>query len=143
MAKENKNEQENKNKLELLMADIDSKVAEFCKLTGVKGKAVKKRWRDIKKQSAHEIPDDKITELEKAIRDYYVSKGYVVGDGTWEFQISFISEYNTKQLLVFLAAENAIHTELDMQGDTTKELLAETLKYFNDKTKKLNRCVLS
>lgn len=56
-------------------------------------------------------PDlDRLATLEATILDYYVAKGYVVGNGNWGFKVSINSIYKCKILKVYFY-ENDIENE--------------------------------
>lgn len=115
-----------------LMTEIDEKINRFVELTGAKGKVVKKRWRDIKKGRTEKVTSDRVAELEKAVRDYYVRNGATLGDGTWEFQVSILTEYSQKNLRIVLAVEGKEpFVELEVaEARNTKEMFDKAFEYF-------------
>lgn len=122
--------------VEQLMRDIDEKIGKFCAITGASGKVVKKRWRNIKNSSPATLPkhtDDKLDELEKAIRNHYIRKGYKVGDGAWEFQVTVISQYLNKHILILLDddSEEEAQEIYQAEASTLDALYTDALGYFN------------
>jgi len=115
-----------------LIEDIDKKINRFVSLTNAKGKLVKKRWRDIKKGRIEKVASDRVAELEKAVQAYYVSKGLTLNDGTWEFQVSILTEHKQKNLRVVLAVSGQEpFVELEVaQAKSTQQMFDEAFKYF-------------
>jgi len=66
--------------------------------------------------------DDILRRFEFVVKDYLVSKGYVIGDGTWTFKTFLKLEYKHKSLIVKLYVNNQ---EIDIFvafKDNTKKL---------------------
>jgi hypothetical protein len=127
--------------VENLMRDIDDKVARFCALTGANGKIVKKNWRRVKQSSKTALPDrlqSAEENFEKILRDYYVARGHVVGDGTWEFQVTLTSRYGSKHMLVLFDTDELEEAELAYQAEaaTLDTLYADATAFFTEKEPK-------
>ena len=85
-----------------------------------------------------EIKEDRLSELERVVRDYYVNKkGYVVGAGNWGFHISINTIYKWKELKVWFY-ENDISTkkiEIGFTKEKVDEMFNEAFEYFLDKNR--------
>lgn len=77
--------------------------------------------------------DDRLAELEKAILDYYLGKGYQVGVGHWGFNVEIESDYKSKQLIVYFCKAKGEHYEqiLKIEIETTKEMFDKAIEYFS------------
>lgn len=75
---------------------------------------------------------DKLAELEKAILDYYLAKGYQLGIGGWAFNVEIESDYKSKQLFVYFSESKDEHYEqvLKVEAETTKKMFDEAIKFF-------------
>lgn len=58
-----------------------------------------------------------LARLEKHILDYYVSQGYVVGSGDWNFQVSLSLEYKEKCIHIFFNGKSILHVREEKMED--------------------------
>lgn len=111
--------------LRQLMAEIDERVQRFCTITGANGKPVAKRWRDIKKSSHVPLPQpqgDRLAALEIAVRDFFITKGYIPSADTWEFEVTIISRRKNKHMMILFGCDEMEKDEdfaLIYQAETT------------------------
>jgi len=82
-----------------------------------------------------------IEDVEKQIRDHYLSRGYKLekdqlkGDEKWGFNASIFSEYKSKELYVIFRSENTTE-DVRFRGKTFKKLFAKAIKHFAVPAKK-------
>jgi hypothetical protein len=79
---------------------------------------------------------DRLTKLEEVILAYYLSLGYVVGVGKWEFLVSIKAQYRNKRLDVTLYDENLggyVGIVFTVARKTTQEMYDEAIEYFSSK----------
>lgn len=75
---------------------------------------------------------DRLAELEKAILDYYLAKGYQIGVGGWGFNVKIESNYKSKELLVFFRESMHEHYShlLTVESEITKEMFDKAIECF-------------
>ena len=78
---------------------------------------------------------DKLAELEKAILEHYLTKGYQLGIGGWGFKVNISTFYKTKEIQIMFR-ENVYDNYITVfraEEETTKEMFNEALKFFSNK----------
>ena len=75
--------------------------------------------------------DDRLAELEKVILDYYLAKGYQVGD--WYFKVEINSRFRSKSLSVLFGDEYGWNPEFTTSSIKTKKMFDEAIEHFTKK----------
>ena len=75
---------------------------------------------------------DKLAELEKAILDYYLLKGYQINKGNWSFKLEISTKWKFKQITVFFWDNNNVDTPYYGISNTTKEMFNKAISFFNN-----------
>lgn len=75
---------------------------------------------------------DRLTELEKAILDYYLSIGYKVGEGGWSFMINISTLYKFKEIQIKFCKDIKSDFEIVFRthSETTEEMFNKAFKHF-------------
>ena len=74
-----------------------------------------------------------IEDVEKAILDYYVSKGHVIGEGKWGFRIQQLSYYRSKGMVITFYTGNGSDTAYNDGKYTYQELYEDVISHFKIK----------
>lgn len=74
---------------------------------------------------------DKLEELEKAILDYYLAKGYEIGKGDWSFKVEISTKWKFKQITVFFWDNSKVATPYFSISSTIKEMFDKAIEFFN------------
>lgn len=76
---------------------------------------------------------DKLAELEKVILNWHLAQGYQIGVGGWAFNVEIKSDYESKQLLIYLRENIDDHyTQVyRVETETTKEMFEKAIEFFN------------
>ena len=83
---------------------------------------------------------DKLAELEKAILDYYLVKGYGVGIGGCEFKVNISTYSKDKEIQIMFRKDRSFNYETVFRKweETTKEMFDKAFEYFTIKDKQCN-----
>ena len=78
---------------------------------------------------------DRLAELEKAILNYYLAKGYKVGIGGWGFNVNISTFQNQKEIQIMFrkSRESNYETVFRIWQKTTKEMFDAAFEHFSIK----------
>ena len=81
--------------------------------------------------------DDRLAELEKAILNYYLAKGYKVNIGGSRFQINISTYHKQKEIQIMFMKDfhSNYETVFRLSQKTTKEMFDAAFEYFSTKIK--------
>jgi len=77
-----------------------------------------------------------IEDVEKQIRDHYLSRDYKLekdqseGDEKWGFNVSIFSEHKSKELYVVFRSESVVE-DIRFKSNTFKKLFKKAIKHFD------------
>ena len=82
-----------------------------------------------------ENSQDRLAELEKAILDYYLSIGYKVGEGGWNFKVNISTAYKCKEIQIKFSKDykSSFEEIFRTHSETTEEILDKAFKHFSAK----------
>ena len=82
-----------------------------------------------------ENSEDRLAELEKAILDYYLAKGYKIGVGGWHFIINISTSYKRKEIQIMFRQDVCSNWETVFRIDkqSTKEMFDAAFEHFSIK----------
>ena len=82
-----------------------------------------------------EHSEDRLSELEKVILDYYLAEGYRVGVGGWHFVINISTSYKRKEIQIMFRQDICSNWETVFRIDkqSTKEMFDKAFEYFSTK----------
>ena len=86
-------------------------------------------------KTVKENSEDRLEELEKAILDYYIAKGYQVGEDDWDFKIN-ISTFRYKKEIQIMFRQDICsnwETVFRIEKQSTKEMFDAAFEYFSTK----------
>ena len=79
-----------------------------------------------------EHSEDRLAELEKAILDYYLAKGYQVGIGGWEFKVNISTFHKQKEIQIMFIQDiySNYETVFRIDKQSTKEIFDAAFEHF-------------
>ena len=86
-------------------------------------------------KTVRENSDDRLEELEKAILDYYLAKGYKVNIGGWGFKVNISTFQNQKEIQIIIKKDfnSNCKTVFRVSHQTIKEMFDAAFKNFSTK----------
>ena len=95
--------------------------------------AAKELGKIIKEHS-----EDRLSELEKVILDYYLAEGYRVGVGGWHFVINISTSYKRKEIQIMFRQDESSNSETVFRTykQSTKEMFDAAFEHFSIKSMK-------
>ncbi len=117
------------NQLKTLSNHFDIEIDAHEALSDIQ--ATKKLDELLSDRFVSDSTNDRLTELEKQIRDYYVSDGFVLGTGWW-FKVFIGTMFKVKELEIHFFKDVDVDEKVvcSIQADTTKEMFDKAFEFF-------------